>query len=183
MVSLRKKGESHQTLLVQTMRDLKLRPTAIVRIAARIAGSLGVPSISRSQLGRLMSGKSGTTPGRRFIVWAACSEASGAPLRLDDLFPVEAPTASWTAGASAVALLHGSPRSAPLSSARTTTGDVLTIAAPDETGEPDDVQQLYAEHRVVMRGVAMRRYGVPPDDAEALVHDAFLDYLQRPTRP
>jgi RNA polymerase sigma factor (sigma-70 family) len=58
------------------------------------------------------------------------------------------------------------------------------MLVPDETaGPPEDIQQLYIEHRVLMRAVAMRRYRIPPDEAEALVHDAFVDYLKRPTKP
>jgi RNA polymerase sigma factor (sigma-70 family) len=38
-------------------------------------------------------------------------------------------------------------------------------------------QRAYLEHAVVMRRVAMRKFGVPPEDAEALVHDVFINYL------
>lgn len=47
----------------------------------------------------------------------------------------------------------------------------LTTRLPDES--------LYTEYGLLLRGIAMRRYRVPPDDAEALVHDVFVSYLER----
>ena len=47
----------------------------------------------------------------------------------------------------------------------------------------DDVfDALYTEYGLLLRSIAMRRYGVPPDDAEALTHDTFIAYLERHTK-
>ena len=48
---------------------------------------------------------------------------------------------------------------------------------PGSTGEA--FESLYNEHGLLLRTIAMRRYHVPPDDAEALVHDIFAAYLER----
>jgi RNA polymerase sigma factor (sigma-70 family) len=37
--------------------------------------------------------------------------------------------------------------------------------------------QVYLEHAVVMRRVAIRKFRVPAEDAEALVHDVFINYI------
>src|SRR5688500_9917289 len=37
--------------------------------------------------------------------------------------------------------------------------------------------RAYLEHAVMMRRVASRKFGVPPQDAEALVHDVFINYI------
>jgi RNA polymerase sigma factor (sigma-70 family) len=42
-------------------------------------------------------------------------------------------------------------------------------------------ESLYTEYGLLLRTIAIRRYRVPPDDAEALVHDIFAAYLQRRT--
>jgi RNA polymerase sigma factor (sigma-70 family) len=40
--------------------------------------------------------------------------------------------------------------------------------------------QIYLEHGVLLRRVAMSKFGIPCQDAEALVHDVFINYLIRP---
>jgi DNA-directed RNA polymerase specialized sigma24 family protein len=44
-----------------------------------------------------------------------------------------------------------------------------------------EFQALYVNYGVVLRGIATQRYRIPAGDAEALVHDAFIAYLQRHT--
>jgi len=53
----------------------------------------------------------------------------------------------------------------------------------DSGNSPEDIQQLYIEHGVIMRAVAMRRFRIPPGDAEDIVHDALVDLLERPAHP
>lgn len=60
----------------------------------------------------------------------------------------------------------------------------------DETGEPPpvathchadegDFVRLYEENCGVLEAVAIRKFQVPPVDAEALAHEVFLSYLKR----
>jgi RNA polymerase sigma factor (sigma-70 family) len=42
-------------------------------------------------------------------------------------------------------------------------------------------ETLYTEYAVPLRGIAIHRYHVPPDEAEELVHEAFIAYLERHT--
>jgi RNA polymerase sigma factor (sigma-70 family) len=50
----------------------------------------------------------------------------------------------------------------------------------EESGSTaDSFEALYAEYGLLLRIIAMRRYRISPDDAEALVHDIFAAYLQR----
>ena len=50
----------------------------------------------------------------------------------------------------------------------------------DEPGSPGAAfESLYNQYGLLLRTIAMRRYHVPPDDAEALVHDVFAAYLER----
>jgi len=53
---------------------------------------------------------------------------------------------------------------------------------PEETGISDQsFETLYREYGVLLRTIAIRRYNIPPHDAQAIVHDTFLAYLQRHT--
>lgn len=47
-------------------------------------------------------------------------------------------------------------------------------AAPPRVPPADDV---YLEHAVLLRRVAISKFSVPPEDAEGLVHDVFLNYI------
>jgi RNA polymerase sigma factor (sigma-70 family) len=47
--------------------------------------------------------------------------------------------------------------------------------------EADEFEQLYTEYSVLLRAIAIRGYHVPPDDAEELVHDTFMAFLERHT--
>lgn len=44
----------------------------------------------------------------------------------------------------------------------------------------DHFDDLYREFAPLMRGVAIRRFGIPFDEAEALAHDILLSYLAHP---
>jgi RNA polymerase sigma factor (sigma-70 family) len=41
-------------------------------------------------------------------------------------------------------------------------------------------EDIYLEHAPVLRRVAIRKFGIPADDAEALVHDVFINFLVMP---
>ena len=43
----------------------------------------------------------------------------------------------------------------------------------------DSFEDLYEKYRPLLLLIAMRRFGVPNDDAEELVHDVFLSFLRR----
>jgi RNA polymerase sigma factor (sigma-70 family) len=52
----------------------------------------------------------------------------------------------------------------------------VTASVPIAT---DAFERLYTEYGVLLRAIAIRGYHVPPDDAEELVHDTFMAFLQR----
>lgn len=61
--------------------------------------------------------------------------------------------------------------------------DVVRSAptSPCLTGSTGD---LYLDHAALLRRIAIRKFRVPPSDADALVHDVFINYLSvvRPVR-
>lgn len=51
--------------------------------------------------------------------------------------------------------------------------------APEPLMESGGVGSLYMEHGPFLRRVAIRKFDVPPVDAEELVNDVFINYLTR----
>jgi RNA polymerase sigma factor (sigma-70 family) len=54
-----------------------------------------------------------------------------------------------------------------------------TAAQP--VGEGDDVESLYVRHRTLLFFVACRKFRVPESDAESLIQEVFLSFLQTRT--
>ena len=42
------------------------------------------------------------------------------------------------------------------------------------------VEDLYLEHAFLLRRIAVRKFAIPDEEAETLVHDVFVEYLVRP---
>ncbi len=143
-----------------------LKPLHVVTAAKRVARELGFEeAISRQQLLRIRKGRARATDYKIFLIVAAIRELTGYAVRASDLFRLEP------------ALAEGMPYLNPVSS-RSPRGFTLPESTP--TGE-SEFEALYLQYGVLLRSIAMRRYHVPPDDAEALVHDTFIAYLERHT--
>ena len=173
------KRETRQTLLQGVIKAFRLKPTHIARVADRLAAENGIPSISRNHIMRLSNGEASATEERIFILVAAISEMTGRVFRAADLFRLEPAMAGGMPGAVA----DGSSVYVPLSSGGNRLSRIWRIFVPQDTGLPpeESFERLYCEYGVLLRKIVMRRYGIPPDDAEALVHETFLKYLQRHT--
>ena len=68
--------------------------------------------------------------------------------------------------------------------ARDTSEDSVSPSVVCGLAAPGSVQAIYLDHVLLLRHVAVRKFNVPPADAEALVHDVFIHYLTsaRPVR-
>lgn len=42
------------------------------------------------------------------------------------------------------------------------------------------IERVYLEHSPLLRRVAVRKFGIPPGDADTLVHDVFAAYIANP---
>lgn len=60
--------------------------------------------------------------------------------------------------------------------------DVKPSADPEATADPQDIGGLYVEYRMLLLSVACRKFRVPECDAEGLIQDVFLSYLQAGTK-
>ena len=57
------------------------------------------------------------------------------------------------------------------------------VAEPNIAGAPAagcGIEQIYLEHAPLLRRVAVRKFGIPPEDAQTLVHDVFAAYIANP---
>jgi len=54
--------------------------------------------------------------------------------------------------------------------------------APQQSPAADDVELLYNEHRSLLLYVACRKFRIPDSDAENLIQEVFLSYLQTGTK-
>jgi RNA polymerase sigma factor (sigma-70 family) len=62
-------------------------------------------------------------------------------------------------------------------SLQTPPGGTASIAVMCGLAEADSVAAIYIDHALLLRRVAIRKFNVLPADAEALVHDVFINYL------
>ncbi len=155
------------TPLARIFVSLRLKPRRVTEAANRIAQLLGMKEgVSRQHLLRIRKGSAHATETKIFIIVAAIRELTGYAVRATDLFHLEP------------ALADGTPYLNPISS-----GHPRGITLPQSTPPTNEseFEALYLEYSVLLRTIAMRRYNIPPDDAEALVHDTFIAYLERHT--
>jgi RNA polymerase sigma factor (sigma-70 family) len=177
---------TRRTRLQQVIEALGIKPTSIVREAQRLAVVLRRPSLSRQHFGRIRFGRSAASDEKIFIIVAAMRSVTGLLFRSGDLFDVEprpGEGVSWAPRASlqwmTACAMDGSNTSVPVSSFDRVSR-VRRHFVVHEPGSPGEAfESLYNEYGLLLRTVAMRRYHVPPDDAEALVHDVFAAYLER----
>ena len=150
-------GSPRGTRLQHVIEMLGLKPLHVVREAQRLAVALDRPSISRQHFLRCRAGRAAATEDKIYIIVAAIRSVTGLLFRPSDLFDLEPP-------------VNGSHQR---------TDSVRRSIVSQETGATDRFESLYTEYGLLLRTIAMRRYHVPPDDAEALVHDIFAAYLER----
>lgn len=167
--------ERTHTRLQTFMDALGLKVKDITDEACRISMAEGVQSISRQHLLKLRQGRASATAERIYIIVAAVRSLTGMLIRPTDLFVLQPATPG-----------HGSLpweglQVLPVSSRHRSSGSWQGMTEDSHPADAQAFEALYTEYGVLLRSIAMRRYNVPPDDAEALVHDIFTAYLQRRT--
>ena len=73
----------------------------------------------------------------------------------------------------------------PLPGAMTSTPDVAVAVQPaveSKRSRADDVEVLYTQYRTLLLSVACRKFRVPETDAESLLQEVFVSFLQTGTK-
>ena len=178
-------GKEHTTPLAAVMAALGLKPIHVIQTANRIAAQMGFRyAISRQHFLKLRIGERNATEEKILLLVMAFRELSGYAVRASDLFALEPSGAVGDAPLLTPCIsAHGSNPLVPISSAGAGFR-ARRISVSDRTGTSgdDEFEALYTEYGLLLRSIAMRRYGIPPDNAEALTHDTFVAYLQRHTK-
>ena len=153
---------------------LGLKPILVLREAQRLAGVMNRPAISRQHFGRLRANRVSASEDKIYIIVAAMQSLTGLRFRASDLFDVEPDPGE-------VDPLLGSGGPAPVFSGGRTSPGWRVFVSEESGSTRDPFESLYTEYGLLLRNIAIRRYHIPPDDAQALVHDIFMAYLQRRT--
>lgn len=86
----------------------------------------------------------------------------------------------------AAVLEQNSSEVAPAAASRGRSEKKLSLRAGETAPRPstaaDDVEALYIEHRTLLLFVACRKFRIPDTDAENLIQDVFLSFLQTGTK-
>jgi len=173
--------ERTQTRLQKFIDELGLKAKDITDEACRISMAEGVESISRQHFLRLRQGRASATEERIYIIVAAVQSITGMLIRATDLFVLQ-PVTPGPASLPWEGARVPSSCGVPVSSRHRSSGFwTRTVTEDSHPADAQAFESLYTEYGVLLRSIAIRRYNIPPDDAEALVHDIFTAYLQRQT--
>ena len=170
------------------MQAFGLRPMDVLRTARRAAEQLQRPGISRQQFARFrFDPRVRASEDKIFIVVAAFRELTGWFITAADLFDVQ-PLLPQGANGQLPSL---SPGGGPLIDGSNACVPVFSGLRKAHRWRPslqdsplpgeEAFDALYTQFGVSLRGMAVHRYGIPPDEAEELVHDAFIAFLERHT--
>jgi RNA polymerase sigma factor (sigma-70 family) len=165
------------TRLEQVIEAFGLRPLRIVREAQRLAAELGRPSISRQHFVRIRTGRAVASEDKIFIIVAALRAVTGLLIRAHELFDIEPLTEEGPRFMAS--LMDGCDEAVPVSSLDRVSSVRRHFVDHARGSTEEAFESLYTQYGLLLRTIAMRRYRVPPDDAEALVHDVFASYLER----
>lgn len=174
------KPDDRETRLEQFLKLMRLQPTQVVAEAKRVARSLGLSeAISRQHFIRLRAGSSGATEEKIRLLVTTFRRMTGMHVRATDLFDLEPAVPGL--GFSAVALRDSTRRLSLFSTARGT-APWSFLVDQNRPSAAETLEVLYREHAALLRTNARRRFRIPEDDIEALVHDVFASFLERQPR-
>jgi RNA polymerase sigma factor (sigma-70 family) len=161
-----------RTRLQKVIHALGLKPAHILREADRLAKLADRPSVSRQHFGRICAGLVSASEAKIYIIVAAIRSLTGLLFRPSELFDIDP-------ALGAEPMEHGDAK-VPSVFSDDRTSRLWREDVSQEPGSADDVvASLYRDYGLLLRTIAVRRYHIPPDDAEALAHDVFASYLQR----
>lgn len=154
------------------------------RAVLQAADEQRMTPISERQARRIRVGSAVPSGRTIFLLVAATRIATGKPIRATEIFLLEPPLPSWMCERRIVA---------PVLASGTFWGLVIFCGSRvflrwyehmenEDRSAGESLEALYRENLQVLRAIAICRYGISRDDAEALVNDLFLWFLERRPR-
>lgn len=164
---------------------MDVRPADFYREICRVSPLLGAHPITYRHFQRIYSGGSAaTTTTVLLLIVAAARGLTRLPVRVSELFDLEPAFGSLTdelllghpdptRGDTAPLSVFWRPRSLREGSANIMSQDDLPLTAPEV------LAALYHEHGPIMMAHARVHWKVPRRDAEEILHEVFLSFLER----
>lgn len=165
------------------MRAAGIRPSNFYKEICRVSRILGVRAITQRHFSRIYSEGRPATSTVLFVIVAAARSLSRLPIRASELFELEPEV-----GALTDELLVGHPDPARSDTARLSVfwkprilraGSVTMSHEQLPLTAPEVLAALYHEHGPAMMAHARLQWKVPRRDAEEIVHEVFLSFLER----
>lgn len=163
---------------------MRIGPSRFYREICRVSPLLGVRAMSQRHFSRIYSEGRAATTSRIFVIVAAARSLSRLPVRASDLFDLEP-----ASGALADELLVGHPDPARGDTAPLSVfwrprhlrpgGPAIVSHDPTSFTAPELLETLYRAHGPLMMTVARVQWSLPPTEAEEIVHEIFLSFLER----
>jgi DNA-directed RNA polymerase specialized sigma24 family protein len=170
--------DNGETRLAQVLRALGLQPKHVVKESVSVARALGLgDGISRTHLTRLRTGQSRATADMILLMVAIVRKMTGLEIRATDLFELEPAVAR----AQAPAFRDRGGDGSVFSAFRGIASRSLVVDQ-DRPSAAQTLEVLYREHASLLRVNARRRFRIPENDIDALIHDVFASYLERQPR-
>ncbi|HYI08827.1 MAG TPA: sigma-70 family RNA polymerase sigma factor [Thermoanaerobaculia bacterium] len=170
--------DNGETRLARVLRTLSLQPRHVVKESTAVARILGLgDGISRTHLTRLRTGTASATADMILLLVATIRKMTGVAVRATDVFDLE-PAAAGAHGAG----IRDSGGDGSVFSALRGIASRSLVVDQDRPSAAQTLEVLYREHASLLRVNARRRFRIPEDDIDALIHDVFASFLERQPR-
>ena len=173
------------TPLERLLRTERIDPGQFHQAVLQAADDLGMSPITERHTRRIRLGRVSPSGRHIYLLVAATRIATGKAVRATEIFLLEPPLPSWMRMRRIVA--------APVLAGGTFWGLVIFCGSRvflrwyeqmenEDRSAGESLEALYREHMPLLRAIAISRYRISRDDAEALVNDLFVDFLERQPR-
>ena len=172
------------TPLERLLRREGVEPGRFYEAVLQAADDLGMPPISARQAERIRLGTASPSLRTIYLLVAAARIATSKPVRATEVFLLDPPLPSW---------MRVRIVAAPVLVSGTYWGLVIFCGSRvflrwyeqmenEDRSAGESLEALYREHMPLLLAIAICRYRISRDDAEALVNDLFVSFLERQPR-
>jgi RNA polymerase sigma factor (sigma-70 family) len=172
------------TPLERLLRREGVEPGQFYAAVLQAADNLGMIPISERHAVRIRHGRASPSGRTIYLLVAATRIATSKPVRAAEIFLLEPPLPPW---------MRRQRMTAPLLAGGSFWGLVIFCGSRvflrwyeqmenEDSSAGESLERLYREHLPLLRAIAICRYRISRDDADALVNDLFVSFLERQPR-